>query len=392
MTEPGLDDSIFGTRGDAPRTRRERRHLSRPARQRRGRALIVLVMTAALVSCGAFLAWGSISPVLDQIPGVRGSSAEDFEGPGYGSVEVTIAPGQNGDAIGRTLQERGVVKSAGAFVQAATASPDAAAMIQPGTYTLQRGMRASDALTALTDGKHRSAGVTIAEGKWASEIYQILGKATGHQASEYEAAVASGKVKLPAEANGRIEGWLYPSTYDFDKKTPVVTQLNTMVKETEKELKKAKIPRARWNRTLTIASIIEGEAGSADRTKVARVILNRLDTTGAPVYGLLQMDSTIHYLTQKRGTITTSDKDRNSDSPYNTYKVPGLPPGPINNPGAESIEAAGDPASGDWLYFVTVNGDTGETKFATTFADHQRNVAEFQRWCNETPDSGCSNE
>ena len=204
--------------------------------------------------------------------------------------------------------------------------------------------------------------------------------------------MASGKVKLPAEANGRIEGWLYPSTYDFDKKTPVVTQLNTMIEETEKELKKAKIPRARWNRTLTIASIIEGEAGSADRTKVARVILNRLDTTGAPVYGLLQMDSTIHYLTQKRGTITTSDKDRNSDSPYNTYKVPGLPPGPINNPGAESIEAAGDPASGDWLYFVTVNGDTGETKFATTFADHQRNVAEFQRWCNETPDSGCSNE
>jgi UPF0755 protein len=162
-----------------------------------------------------------------------------------------------------------------------------------------------------------------------------------------------------------------------------------MVAKTVSELEKAGVAEADMERTLIVASIVEGEvSGDADRAKVARVIENRIKTVAAPNYGLLQMDSTVHFAVQKRGRAGTSDADRNSSSPYNTYKVQGLPPGPINSPGAASIAAAASPADGSWLFFVTTDPDTGETKFATTTAAHQRNVQEFLAWCREHTDRG----
>jgi UPF0755 protein len=97
------------------------------------------------------------------------------------------------------------------------------------------------------------------------------------------------------------------------------------------------------------------------------------------------MDSTVHYAAQQRGKAGTTDAQRASNSPYNTYKVQGLPPGPIGNPGAASIEAAANPAKGDWVFFVTVDPSTGETKFATTQAEHDRYVQEFNAWCSANP-------
>ena len=117
---------------------------------------------------------------------------------------------------------------------------------------------------------------------------------------------------------------------------------------------------------------------------MARVILNRLDD-GPPNFGLLQMDSTVHFVAQERGKAGTTHDSAPPDSPYNTYKVQGLPPGPIGNPGAASIEAAANPADGDWHFFVTVDPSTGETKFAETQAEHDRNVQEFQAWCSAEP-------
>jgi UPF0755 protein len=84
-------------------------------------------------------------------------------------------------------------------------------------------------------------------------------------------------------------------------------------------------------------------------------------------------------------TVFTTDEQRAVDSPYNTYRFPGLPPGPINSPGEQALEAALDPTPGPWRFFVTVNLDSGETKYARTFAEHQRNVAELQRWISENP-------
>src|SRR5918998_1759727 len=127
---------------------------------------------------------------------------------------------------------------------------------------------------------------------------------------------------------------------------------------------------------LIVASIIEKEVRRPeDRAKVARVIYNRLAEDMK-----LQMDSTVTYALNLKGT-TTSKEQRNSRSPYNTYRYKGLPPGPISAPGKAALEAAAEPENGKWMYFVTVNLDTGETKFATTDEEFQKLVAEFQAWC-----------
>ncbi len=133
--------------------------------------------------------------------------------------------------------------------------------------------------------------------------------------------------------------------------------------------------------TVIKASIIEAEAGNEKYMgKVSRVLSNRLDD------GMkLQLDSTVSYATGKFNVTTTSD-DRASTSPYNTYKYAGLPAGPISNPGHAALEAALKPTPGQWLFFVTTNPTTGETKFANNVTEHNRYVEEFRAWLRANPD------
>ena len=136
-------------------------------------------------------------------------------------------------------------------------------------------------------------------------------------------------------------------------------------------------------RTMIVASIVEGEvSGDADRAKVARVIENRLAAKDGPTRGLLQMDSTVHYAVKKRGKAGTTDADRASASPYNTYRVQGCPR-PDQQPGSRLDRRGGEPRRGPWLFFVTVNPSTGETRFASTVAEHQGNVNLFNQWCRD---------
>jgi UPF0755 protein len=117
---------------------------------------------------------------------------------------------------------------------------------------------------------------------------------------------------------------------------------------------------------LTIASIVQAEGGKDDFTKVARVIFNRLKI-GMP----LQMDSTVHYIMKLRGQIFLSTRSTMINSPYNTYRKYGLPPGPIGNPGVAAMDATMNPAVGDWLYFITVA--PGDTRFT-------KSLDEFNTW------------
>lgn len=378
-----LDDDIFD---DGPRehghTRRQRRSKEARSSRRGGAGCLAMVIAAAVVVGAVFFAFGSLRSM---IPG--GSEDKDFEGPGHGKVEVEVASGQAGSEIGETLVEAGVIKSTSSFTEVAATQPDKAASIQPGTYAMLKEMKAADAFDRLLDPKNRVAkGITIPEGLWRSEIYTKLSEGTDVPVADYEKAEKSAQLKLPDEAEGDLEGWLFPSTYEFDKDTSAVEQLNEMISMTTKELEKAGVERADWERTLTVASIVEGESGAADRGKVARVIENRLEDVGGPTVGMLNMDSTVHYVFQERGKAGTTDEMRNSDSPYNTYKHTGLPPGPINNPGTEAIKAAGNPDEGDWLFFVTVDPDTGETKFAETQREHDNNAKEFEQWCADNQD------
>lgn len=390
-----LDETIFGADGAGDTTptplvtrasRRAQQESRPPAVKppgaRAARRGLVLLVTVALVAGAALAAFTVLRPWLE---GLR--APKDYPGPGSGSVSFVISPGDTGGAIGQRLQAADIVLTSGAFVEAFTADPKAAG-IQPGSYTLKKQMKASDALTALLDPANRSVPrVTIREGMWVSEVFAALSKGTATPLTDYTAAAKDpAALGLPAEAKGNLEGYLFPATYEFTAKDTPTTQLRTMITKARVQLTKLGLDPEDSQRVMVIASIVEAEARRAeDRPKVARVIANRL---AKPMR--LQLDSTVSYGAKKRA-ITTTDAERADPNPWNTYARDGLPAGPIGNPGLSAIEAALAPADGPWFFFVAVNPETGETKFAVTQAEHDALVLEFQTWCNRPENKGkCS--
>jgi len=273
-----------------------------------------------------------------------------------------------------------VVMTRDAFLAAAEQEP-LAASIQPGTYALRGQMQASQALALLLDPASRlSIGIIVIEGRRASETLETVSADTSFTVEELVAAAADPAVGLPPEAAGDPEGYLFPATYEFDPEVSAVEILQTMVAQYRSTMDTVGVPQERRRDILVRASLIEAEGRLAeDLPKVSRVIQNRLDA-GRP----LQFDSTVNFANGTSG-ITTSDADRANPSPYNTYIHPGLPPGPINSPGEASIAAALAPEPGPWLYFVAVNPDTGETRFAATDTEHAANVELFRQWLSENP-------
>ncbi len=390
MTDSHLGHAIFGGGGHdpaepAPPTRRRDVH-KRPPR-RGSRKWLVLLLTILIVGAVGTAAWSSVSPLLSKISGFGSSSPTDYPGPGTGAATIVVKQGDTGEDIATTLKDAGVVLTRTAYLEVARMHPEESAAIQPGTYRVKLKMSGADAFAALTDPANRSgAGITVREGLWATEVFDLLAKQTGTPRKDYDAAVKDpAAIGLPAVAKGNIEGWLFPATYDFPEGMSATEQIKRMVAKTVEELKGAGATQAGMERTLIIASIVEAEAGSAaDRGKVARVILNRVKNTGAPNFGLLQMDSTVSYGVKHRA-VTTTDAERADPNPWNTYVHPGLPVGPIGNPGRSAMDAALNPTPGPWLFFVTVNPLTGETKFATTQAQHEQYVAQFRQFCQQNP-------
>jgi len=373
-TDERWEAGQFDLAEEAPGPGGEPAKRRRPARA--ARRLLVLLVTLGLVAGAAVLAMTVLRPMLSGL-----GESGDYPGPGTGSVTVTVAEGDSGRAMGATLEKAGVVKSARAFVDAFQADPRSA-VIQPGDYEMRKEMKGADALAVLLDPSNRKvARVTVREGMWAGEVYAQLSKATGHPVSDYEAAAKDpAALGLPTAAKGNIEGYLFPASYEFSSKNSAAEQLRVMVGKSVSQLARLGVTGEAAHRVLTMASIVEAEGRRPeDGPKIARVIENRLASNIR-----LQLDSTVSYVTRTR-SITTTDAQRATPSPWNTYVVDGLPPGPIDNPGAAAIQSAVAPASGPWLYFVAVNPATGETKFATTADEHATNVAEFQAWCKANP-------
>lgn len=361
--------------GGAHRHRSSSAQRRRRRGRRRLRTLVVVVLTLVVVGVAVRVAVGPISGMVSQA-----TESDDFPGPGSGTVEVTVASGDSGADIGSTLAKAGVVKTAGAFSGAASADPRAATIV-PGTYVLREAMSAKGALALLLDpASLRSLSFTVPEGMRADQALQRAADATRLPLEALQAAATDPAVDLPAGAQGRLEGWLFPATYDFPLDVTAPQVVAKMVARTVQALDAAGVPEDQRETVLTKASLIQAEAGpSDDMAKVSRVIDNRI-AAGQD----LQFDTTVNYATGTTG-LTTTDEQRAVDSPYNTYLNPGLPPGPISNPGDAAIEAAIAPADGPWLYFVVVDPDTGETKFSTTFAEHEANVKEFQAWLKANP-------
>lgn len=346
-------------------------------RGRGGRAAVVLVICFALLGGAVYAGWSSfVSPLLERLEG--DPPPEDFAGPGGEEVDVVVNAGDTGGRIGETLVEAGVVASRAAFVAAFQANADAAGL-QPGTYRVRKEMKASDALALLLDPASRqSLRVALPEGRWVSETLTEISADTGLPVEELQAALADPALGLPPEAGGSAEGYLFPATYDFDPDVTALEVLQAMVARHTQAMDSLGVPAAQRRDVLIRASIVQGEASRADdMAKVARVIQNRIDRGET-----LGMDSTVGFIVQKRNLDLTAS-DLQTDSPYNTRLNRGLPPGPINNPGEDALAAALAPAEGDWLYFVTVNGDTGETVFTSDYNEFLAAKSQFQEWLEQ---------
>ncbi|MGY0065887.1 endolytic transglycosylase MltG [Streptomyces sp. QTS137] len=226
------------------------------------------------------------------------------------------------------------------------------------------------------DGDSRPTSLVIPEGRRASQVYAAVDTALELPAGSTRKSLAKAGLKLPADAGGNPEGYLFPGTYPLKEKATPEQLLALMVETANKKFNGAPVAAGAQRNAMnvyqavTIASIVQAEAPTkADMGKVARVIFNRLER-GMP----LQMDSTVDYALG-RTTPGVKETDIEAGNAYNSYTRMGLPPTPIDNPGEEAMRAAINPVPGDWLYFVTVK--PGETRFTADYKEHQSDVAEF---------------
>lgn len=280
-------------------------------------------------------------------------------------VVIDIPAGSSGSSIAQILFEEGVIKSAEAFFRVAVGDKRSE-KIAPGDHRVSQNISARQALEQLLDPDRIPNLIRVYEGNWKSEIAKSL-VTYGFSTSEVSGAVV--KARLP-KGFKEIEGLLFPAQYSFTKGTTATEAIQAMVDRFGQEpaARELLLGTQRFNpsQLLIIASIIQAEGEQKDFAKVSRVIYNRL-TIGMP----LQMDSTVHFVQKLRGEIFLSSRSTLINSPYNTYKKYGLPPGPICSPGADAMSAALKPADGDWLYFITVA--PGDTRFT-------KSLDEFNTW------------
>ncbi|MGH2785279.1 MAG: endolytic transglycosylase MltG [Actinomycetota bacterium] len=304
-------------------------------------------------------------------------NAAGGSGDGGKEVAVVIEPGSSASAIASQLEEAGVIEAAWAFRLYARIRGSAGSL-RPGEYILREGMSYSAVFALLEKGpKLEFTRVTIPEGKTVRETAAILERLAGIPADDFMAEVTSGKHSLPflPKNTKNLEGTLFPKTYDLLKGITVPEVVELLHGQFEKETAALDWTRAdklgvtRYE-VLIIASMIEREARvPQDRAKISRVIYNRL---AKPMR--LQIDATVQYgIYLKTGAYKQPllVEDYQFSSPYNTYLIDRLPPAPIANPGLASIEAALNPAKGDWLYYVLIN-ENGEHGFAETYEEFVR--------------------
>lgn len=384
--EPAAEPVAPAATNDPPR--RARRNRGRP--RRRGLAWLVAILVVLGLGAGSVaFVWLNFEEQVRKVMGWE-IPPEDYVGGGEGEATITIAAGDTGAEVTRALLDADVIKSYEAFWELLLKENPS---FYPGYYTLAQKMSARAALDALTDPVNRVENTAlIREGLSADQAYEQLSAATGITIEEFE-AVAEDHLAfgLPPEATN-IEGYLFPARYTFDPGVDATTVISTLVNRTFQSLDAAGVAPEDRHRVLTIASLIQREAGSKEEDfyRVSRVIQNRL-ADGM----LLQFDSTAHYGyawahgERQEGGVFSTKEELEDQNPYNTYVHTGLPPGPISAAGDLAINAAGSPADGPWRYFVTVNLETGETEFNETLDGHNASVAKMQRWCAETKSPNC---
>ena len=302
----------------------------------------------------------------------------DFEGPGVGEVVVRIEAGEDGLVISEKLLEAGVIRDFDSFYRFLI---EENAVFYPGSFMLKLQMSNANVLKVLSNPANAlTYRVTIPEGFRAVQIFKELSEVSGIPVSEFEKAAEDlSGLGIPEQAL-TVEGYLFPATYSFDKEATAKSIIETMVSRMKKELVDFGVPERQWHELLTLASIVQREAKlEPDFYKVSRVFANRIELDMR-----LETDPTITYSYSGKDMSEVSREEQIKHG-YNTYLLPGLPPGPIASPGSLAIEATLNPVPGDWLFFVTINLASGETKFSRTLAEHESWVVFLRAWERENP-------
>lgn len=209
------------------------------------------------------------------------------------------------------------------------------------------------------------------------DVYAITGKPAVNDQSVSTSTF--GEMFSGKPSNVSFEGYLAPETYRVYRDASLVSIIQKFLQERQRQLKSidstdiaSAVVQYSWHDILTVASIVERESAGnqLDRQKVADILWRRIKA-GFP----LQVDSSVHYAISKTGDVYTTDKERAIDSPWNTYKYRGLPPGPICNPSVEAIQAADYPFPNSYWYFLS--GSDGVMRYAKTLEEHNRNRAKY---------------
>ena len=292
---------------------------------------------------------------------------------------IDIPSGSGPAAIGRRLVEAGIVRDAWTF-RAALWWSGRARELKAGEYQFVGPLSAIDVVLKLVRGEVFARRLTFPEGLTLAEMAEIFeGKGFGTAAQFLEAASDASAIRELDPASTNLEGYLFPETYALPRGTPASRLVEMMVERfmsvfDERLRGLAKDQGLTTRQVVTLASLVEKETGQAsERPLVAAVYRNRLKVGMG-----LQADPTVVYALRLAGRYDGNIRrqDLAIDSPYNTYRYRGLPPGPIAAPGAASLEATLMPADVDYLYFVSRND--GSHAFARTLSEHNRNVREFQ--------------
>ncbi len=284
----------------------------------------------------------------------------DFKaGESQESTEIIVEEGDTGEEIARKLDKAGVIASWQVFFQLAINDPRAQ-RIAPGSYIIDTRIPATEAMNQLLDPKRIQGLVALRDGVRLQEVQDLLvtlGYANVREVLETTPAPEGFKTRS-------LEGYLYPARYSFEPGTSTEEVVKAMVSRFISAVADLDIRRNEFDlaaeEIVTIASLIEAEGTPDVFAKVSRVIHNRLKLGMA-----LQLDSTIHYLQGSRGEISLTLDETKVNSPYNTYRSRGLPPGPIGSPTRAAIEAALKPEKGNWTYFITVA--PLETRFTNSY-------------------------
>jgi len=330
--------------------------------------VVIWLLLFIIVFVGAFAAWAAFG-VIQPYKGYAGE--EQF---------VEIPPGSGPGAIGRHLADAGVIRDLLTFRIEVLRSGDGR-RLRAGEYRFDRPMTPKEVVAKLARGDVYLLPITFREGLTIQEMASLYESKGLGPAGEFVTAASDPQLVRGLDPAARnLEGYLFPDTYNMTRHSTAAQLVGRMVSAFEKELTPELRAKAEGHglsvrELVTLASIVEKETGKAEeRPLVAAVYANRLRIGMG-----LQCDPTVIYalLRVHRYNGNLTREDLQFDSPYNTYRYRGLPPGPIAAPGRASLEAAADPADAPYLYFVS-RGD-GTHVFAETLDEHNRNVYEFQK-------------